>query len=117
MEIYVHPTCSSCAKAVSLLSSGGMTVERRDYFGHPFERAELAALLDRAGIGPREMLATRSRAYKDLGLAARELGDDETLDLMVQEPTLLRRPLVIGKGGAVVGFNRPALEALIAAER
>lgn len=117
MEIYVHPTCSSCAKAVALLRGEGLTVERRDYFGQPFDRAELAALLDRAGIGAREMLATRSRAYKELGLATRELNDDETLDLMVREPTLLRRPLAVGKGGAVVGFDRARLEALVAAER
>jgi len=73
-------------------------------------------VLARAGLTPRRALSTRSRAYRELGLAEREVGDDELLDLMVDEPTLLRRPLVLGKGGAVVGYRRPELEALTGAE-
>ena len=59
------------------------------------------------------MLSKRSRAYKSLRLAERELSDDELLELMVQEPTLLRRPLIISPTGVEVGFNQARLQALI----
>lgn len=71
-------------------------------------------MLNRAGLTPRDVLSKRSRAYRELDLANRELTDDELLDLMIAEPTLLRRPLVIGDGPSVVGFNRDGLEQLIA---
>jgi arsenate reductase-like glutaredoxin family protein len=74
-------------------------------------------VLTRAGLASQEALSRRSRAYTKLGLADRELSDDDLLDLMVTEPTLLRRPLVIGRGGSSIGFNRDQLEALIQAER
>jgi arsenate reductase-like glutaredoxin family protein len=46
-------------------------------------------------------------------LAERQLSDDELLDLMVEEPTLLRRPLIISPGGVAVGFNQKQLQELI----
>jgi len=59
------------------------------------------------------VLSKRSRAYKSLRLAEQELTDNELLELMVQEPTLLRRPLIISPTGVEVGFNHLRLQALI----
>lgn len=72
----------------------------------------MAGLLARAGLTPHDALSKRSRAYKELGLAERTVSDDELLDLMIAEPTLLRRPLVIGEKGSTVGFNRGRMEEL-----
>jgi arsenate reductase len=69
-------------------------------------------VLARAGLTPHDALSKRSRAYKDLGLAGRTVSDDELLDLMIAEPTLLRRPLVIGGKGSALGFDRKRLEEL-----
>jgi arsenate reductase-like glutaredoxin family protein len=73
----------------------------------------LADTLKRAGLTPSEVLSKRSRPYKSLGLAERQPSDDELLDLMVQEPTLLRRPLILSPGGVSVGFNQKELQELI----
>lgn len=73
-------------------------------------------MLSRAGLTPHDALSKRSRAYKELGLAGRTVSDAELLDLMVAEPTLLRRPLVIGEQGSTLGFNRERLEELTRGE-
>lgn len=86
---------------------------RRDFFRERFTRAELAAVLTRAGLSPRDALSKRSRAYKELGLAGRAVSDNELLELMIAEPTLLRRPLVVGDE-TVLGFDRDALGRLAA---
>lgn len=99
-----------------MLEEQGISFERRDYFRDRFSRDELGDVLARAGLTPRQALSTRSRAYRELGLADRDLSNDELLDLMVAEPTLLRRPIIIGRGGAVVGFNRDDLTRLVKAE-
>ena len=93
----------------------GVPFARRDYFRDRFTVDELRELLAGLGLRPREVLSRRSRAYKEL-IGDREAGltDGEVLDLMVTEPTLLRRPLVAAGGRAVVGFDREALRALIA---
>lgn len=95
-----------------MLEEQGTAFERRDYFRDRFSRDELATLLARAGLDPQEALSKRSRAYKELQLADRDVSDDDLLDLLVAEPTLLRRPLIIAGDRAVIGFNRDEIEAL-----
>ncbi len=63
-------------------------------------------------LEPRDVLSTKSPAYKKLGLDRRELSDDELLALMVQEPRLLRRPLIVVDGHPVVGLDREQVEKL-----
>ncbi len=113
MEIYLYGGCSSCKKADVVLAKSGKPYLRRDYFKERFTVEELRAVLNRAGVGVGEVLSTRSRAYSDLGLAGRELTEPELLELMVREPTLLRRPLILGGGATVIGFNAAAVDALI----
>lgn len=117
MEIYVHPTCTSCKKAEHLLHVSGIEATRRDYFKDRFTTDELRDVLDRAGMTPLEVLSTRSSAYKELGLAEKTLTNEILLELIPEHPTLIRRPLVIGKSGSVVGFNATKLADLIARER
>ncbi len=113
IELYVHPTCTSCRNAQAWLDEHHVVYERRDYFRDRFTRDELTAILASAGLTPRDVLSKRARAYKNL-VGDRELTDDELLDLMIQEPTLLRRPLVISGTDAVIGFDRKRLERLTA---
>lgn len=94
-----------------------MTISRRDYFRDRFSREELDALLRRTALKPRDVLSTRSGAYRALALGSRKVDDDELLDMMVSEPTLLRRPLIVSEHGVVVGFNRDAITALARKEK
>lgn len=73
----------------------------------------MRAILASAGIGPRDVLSKRARAYGEL-VGDRDLSDDELLALMVQEPTLIRRPLAIKDGRATIGFDKTALAQLAA---
>ncbi len=75
--------------------------------------AELHALLERIDLAPRDVLSKRSRAYRELGLDQRDLTDAELIDLMVADPTLIRRPLIVDGAQVVVGFNRDEIETLI----
>lgn len=117
LTLYVHPTCTSCRKAVALAEESGLTFARRDYFRDRFDAGELRDVLTTAGRTPEEMLSRRAKAFKERGLEDREIGEDELIDLMVDEPTLLRRPLIVGTTGSVVGFNAGVVTAFLAAER
>jgi arsenate reductase-like glutaredoxin family protein len=74
---------------------------------------ELREVLAAAGLSPRDVLSRRSRVYKERNLEHHEHTDDELLALMVEEPTLLRRPLVIDDDGVIVGHNANVLQEMI----
>jgi arsenate reductase-like glutaredoxin family protein len=86
---------------------------RRDFFKQRFSRAELAELLQRAGLKPSEALSRRSTAYKTLGLAERDVSEDELLDMLVTEPTLLRRPMLVAPDRTLQGFDKTAFGKLV----
>ena len=50
------------------------------------------------------VLSTRSPAFKARGLDAKTLTEAEAIRLMLEEPNLMRRPLVLSKGKAIFGY-------------
>lgn len=91
----------------------GLEVADRDFFRDAFTEAEIRELGALAGIG--EIFARRSPSLKRLGLAGQELGDDEMVRLMLQEPRLVRRPLMRIGDRLLVGGAAAAVDAAIAA--
>ena len=89
-----------------------MSYIRRDYFKQRFSVDELRDLLHSLNLTAHDVLSTRTGKYKELGLDQREVSEDELLQLMADEPTLLRRPLVKRGSRSVVGFNQSELESL-----
>ncbi|MGN6485285.1 MAG: arsenate reductase family protein [Thermomicrobiales bacterium] len=114
IEAYIYTSCTSCRKTIEQLKASDAAFRSRDYFRDRFTREELADTLSRAGLTPREILSRRSKVYLARTDEIDALGDDALLDLMLQEPTLVRRPLVIKDGRAVIGHNQRALTDLIA---
>jgi arsenate reductase-like glutaredoxin family protein len=45
-------------------------------------------------LGPRALLDSESKAYRDQGLGYLTMGDDEVLERLLADPRLLRLPLV-----------------------
>ena len=88
-----------------------MEIEERDFFKEPFSREELQDLANEEGLG--NLFARRSPSLKKLGLDGQDLPDSQMMDLMLQEPRLIRRPLVRIGGTLVVGANMKTMEAAL----
>lgn len=85
------------------LEGRGFELEKHDLAKEPPSRELLERLVDPSH--PQDFLNTRSPAYKERDLAGRTLTKKQVIDLMLEEPNLIRRPLVIGNGAAVFGFK------------
>jgi Spx/MgsR family transcriptional regulator len=90
----------------------GVSYTRRDYFKDRFSVDELSSLLHSLNLTAHDVLSTRAGKYKELGLDRREVSEDELLQLMTEQPTLLRRPLVKRGSRGMVGYNQTELESL-----
>ena len=67
-------------------------------------------------VGLPDMFAWRSPSIKQVGLAGQDIGEDEMVQLMLQEPRLVRRPLIKLGDRLLVGGNLKAIEAALARE-
>jgi arsenate reductase len=106
VTIYQKPTCSTCRQAVQLLMESGKPFTAINYYEKPFTKAQLKNLLKKAKLSPKDILRTKEDIYKELGLAKKNLSDDEWLDVLVAHPDLIQRPIV-EKGDQVI-LARPA---------
>ena len=97
-----------------MLLQKGLEVTDRDFFKDTLSEAEIRELASMAGT--ENIFARRSPSLKKLGLADKELSDDEMVKLMLQEPKLVRRPLLkVGDKLIVGGGNAAVAEAIAAA--
>ena len=82
----------------------------RDFFKDKFTREEIAELLQ--GRPASEMFNPRSPSVKSMGLEPAKLSNDKLIDLMLQEPRLVRRPVVRINDKVYFGADSKVLEKL-----
>lgn len=104
--IYQKPTCTTCRQVHAALVESGVDFEAVDYYVDPIPKDTLLELLRKMRMSPRELLRTREPIYKSLRLGERDLTDDEIVNLMVENPDLIQRPIV-EKGSRAI-LARPA---------
>ncbi|MGN7158312.1 arsenate reductase (glutaredoxin) [Sphingomonas sp. SAFR-052] len=96
--IYHNPRCSKSRAALALLTQAGADVSIVEYLKTPPTREELAALLTRANLTPRDALRTGETEAKPLKTA----DDAAILDAMAQHPILIERPIVETAKGTLI---------------
>lgn len=103
LTVYEKPTCTTCRNLHALLTERGIDFDTVEYHVTGLSEQEIRDLLDKAGVGPRDVLRTREPLVKELGLddPARH-SDDELITLMAQHPELVQRPIVVRGDRAVL---------------
>jgi arsenate reductase (glutaredoxin) len=104
--IYQKPTCTTCRQVYAALKESGVDFESVDYYLDPIPKPKLIELLRKMRMTPRQLLRTKEPVYKTLKLAERDLPDEEIVDLMIEHPDLIQRPIV--ENGARAILARPA---------
>ena len=89
----------------------GVEVQDRDYFQEKFSADELRSLSAEVGIAA--IFARRSPSLKKMGLNADDLSEDRMLELMLEEPRLVRRPLIKLGDQLIIGGSVKAIEAAL----
>jgi arsenate reductase len=103
MKIYHNPRCSKSRQTLQRIADAGVEPEVIDYLKTPPTAAELDGLLKTLGLEPRELMRTKETVYKELGLAGRELSRAEAIQMMVEHPVLIERPIVVEGNKAILG--------------
>ena len=104
--IYQKPTCTTCRQVYAALKEAGVDFNAVDYYVNPIPKSKLKELIKKMGIGAAELLRTKEEIYKKLGLAAKAFSEEKIVDLMVEHPDLIQRPIV-EKGNKAI-LARPA---------
>lgn len=115
VTIYHNPACGTSRNTLALIRATGAEPEVIHYLETPPSREELVALVQRMGIGPRDLLREKGTPYAELGLGNPSLTDDQLIDAMMEHPILINRPIVVGPKD--VRLCRPSEEVLSVLDR
>ncbi len=101
--IYHNPRCSKSRQTLALLQENDIDLEIIEYLKTPPDAKQLTAILEKLEIGAAELLRKKEKAFKELGVA-NMLDDQQALiDVMITNPVLIERPIVLANNKAVIG--------------
>ncbi|MDQ0858400.1 Spx/MgsR family RNA polymerase-binding regulatory protein [Bacillus sp. V2I10] len=109
---YSYPSCTSCRKTKHWLKAHNINFSEKHLFRETPSYTEFQKILELTTDGMDEILATRSQTYKDLNLKIDDLPLSDVIKLIIEEPKLLRRPIITDGKKLVVGYNPQALKKL-----
>ena len=108
--IYHNPRCSKSRQTLALLEERGQQPTVVLYLEHPPSASELRAILAKLNKTPREILRKSEDVYEALNLDDAKLSDADLINVMVENPILIERPIVIKGEKAALG--RPPEQVL-----
>lgn len=115
MELWHNPSCSKSRAAKALLDERGVSYDERRYLADTPDAATLERVLQALGREPWEITRMGEGRARELGLAERAHDRSEWIDLLVANPILIERPIVVTDDGrAALGRPTEAIEALLA---
>lgn len=99
ITIYHNPACGTSRNTLAMIRQSGEEPRVIEYLKEPPSRSTLVTLLKAMRITPRELLRRKGTPYDELGLADDKWSDDELIDLMLEHPILIERPIVVTPKG------------------
>jgi arsenate reductase len=109
LKFYGKKSCITCQKAKAFLESEGVPFEEIPIETQPPGRDILERLIEANGI--KASLNSRSSIYKQKNLGKNLPGKDAVIQLMLEDPNLIKRPVIINAQGKLYqGFDAETLQ-------
>ncbi|MBV5316643.1 MAG: hypothetical protein JZU50_02435 [Desulfobulbaceae bacterium] len=105
---YEKPGCLNGEKQKAILRQAGNVLQEVDILTHPWTREALLPFV--AGKTPAAMMNATAPAIKNGAINPERLSFEQALALMLDQPILIKRPLIVVDGLALQGFSDQRLQ-------
>ena len=93
ITVYEKPTWTTCRNLAQLFRENNVDFENVNYFIEPLNEEKLRGLLKKANLSPFDVVRKNELIYKELKVS--EITDSgELIKIIVENPSILQRPLV-----------------------
>ncbi len=111
ITIYHNTRCKKSRAGLQYLQSKTDDFKIVEYLKNPLSEAELKDLLMRLNKKPQEMVRTQETVYKQ-NFKGKNFTDEEWVKIMIENPKLIKRPIVVKGSKAVWGDPAEEIEKL-----
>ena len=103
MQIFHNPRCSKSRQTLQLIVEAEQEVEVIEYLQNPPTAVQLRSVISLLGLTARDLVREGEVALRGLDVDLSALSDDAVIELIVANPILMQRPIVVGNGIAIIG--------------
>jgi arsenate reductase len=96
LTIYHNPRCSKSRAALETLTEKGNEIEVIEYLKTPLTKKVLKNLLMKLNMKPLDIIRTNEDIFKQK-FKGKNFTDDEWIQVLIENPILLQRPIVVGE--------------------
>lgn len=102
MKIFHNNRCSKSRSTLQIIEEKGIDVDIINYLNTPPTKSELIDILNMLNL-PAEKLIRKGEAIFKENFKGKQFSNDQWIDIMLEYPKLIERPIVIHNGKAVIG--------------
>lgn len=102
IKVLHNNSCSKSRAILEHLDENGVEFEIIDIIANPLSEVELKTLIKKLGTTPKEIIRYFDPVYKEK-YGDQELSEDEVFQILLENPNLLQRPILIKGNLAMVG--------------
>lgn len=115
LVVYHYPGCSTCRKALAWLRANAIAFEPIDIVHAPPSAAVLERAAELAGAPLKKLFNVAGESYRAGNYKAKlpTMTDAQAFAALAADGKLIKRPLAIGDGVALVGFDEAAWKAAL----
>lgn len=108
--VYQYPNCGTCKKALRFLEDEGVVFRKKDIVEAPPSKVLLKKALKLSALPVRKLFNTSGKSYREGGFKDKldDMTDDQAVAALAADGKLIKRPLVMGDGFVLVGFQEDA---------
>lgn len=108
--IYTSPGCASCRKAKSWLKEHNIEFIEKNIFTTLLNEKEIKYLLSRTDNGSDDLISKRSKIIQENNVDIESMKVDDLCNFVVNNPSILRRPIIIDKHNIQFGFDQEEID-------
>jgi arsenate reductase len=103
LKVYFKPNCATCRTALSLLKNNtDEEMELIEYLVETPSAKEIKEILQMLGMKAEDLVRKKEHLYKEK-YERKKISNDEWIKIMVKNPILIERPIVVKDGKALIG--------------
>ena len=102
ITIFHNPRCKKSREGLAILEALDITFNVRTYLDEPLTIEELKNIINTLNIKP-EALVRKNETIWKTNYKSKELSENDLIEIMVNHPKLIERPIVIYNNEGVIG--------------
>ena len=113
IKIYTISSCTSCKKAKTWLNTHQLPYKEQNLGKEPLTKQEILDILSKTEDGIESIVSSKNRYAKALNCNIEDLSLSQVIDLIQENPRILKSPILIDDKRLQVGYKEDDIRAFL----